>query len=164
MEKFIRFLLFFVCGIIIVKDILYKDVTAIFPTEKERSETKYIIIHHTATCEQFTIGEVDDYHTKKGWGSGFGYNLYICNHVVYKVKDIDSPTANALNHNYDAVAICVQGDFDKETPDYLTLAELRITIQILKICYPDAKLVTHGEVNATKCCGENLKNEIQKWK
>lgn len=152
------------CLVVLAKNAVYQDVSVIFKTTAKRTETKYIIVHHTANCEHFTIGEVDDYHTHKGWGSGFGYNFFIQDHKVFKVKDADSPTANALNHNYDAVAICVDGDFDEQEPDAVTIAELWVLIKYLKIKYPNAQLISHSDVNETKCCGENLKRIIHEWK
>ena len=144
---------------------VYQDVSDIFPAKSDRGDTKWVTIHHTATTNHRKVGEVDDYHRNhNGWGSGFAYHIYICDHRVYLVHALSDATGHALYHNYDAVAICVAGDYDVENPDCITLAELWITQRILRWIYPDAQLSAHCDLNETSCCGRNLINHVEKWK
>ena len=142
----------------------YKDVTCIFPEERERSETKYIIVHHDAIPHETTIANIDYQHRViNGWGSGFAYAFNLKDGLIYQVKGANKFTANAINFNHNSVAVCVHGDFDVEEPSTIQLSELYVLLKILKFRYPDAEIVTHGELNTTSCCGMNLKKNIDKW-
>ena len=165
MGKNIRVCLWTILVLYCLASILYRDISDIFPTERERSDTKYITIHHTDTEREPTVGEVDYYHRQcNGWGSGFAYHIYIQGWRIQKVHDLDAATGHALSHNFDAVAVCVAGDFDTQEPSPIQIAELWITVRILQWIYPDAELTTHSDLNATSCCGENLKKHVEKWK
>lgn len=142
----------------------YKDVTVVFCENRVRASTKYIIIHHDEIPHEITISDIDNYHRNHNqWGSGFGYNYYLKDGNVYNTKPADAPTANALNHNHDAVAICVHGDYNTEEVSVIVRIELWLLIQSLKIRYPEAELVCHCDVNSTECCGSNLINLIREW-
>ena len=45
-------------------------------TLKKRSETNYIIIHHTEVRGRHDVKEVHQWHLDKGW-AGIGYHYYI---------------------------------------------------------------------------------------
>lgn len=142
----------------------YKDVSVVFGESRQRAETKYIIVHHDCIDHETTIADIDEYHRNHNqWGSGFAYNFYLKDSKVYQVKPTDAPTANAQGHNYDAVSICVHGNFDKEEVTMTQQFELYLLIQYLRIRYPDAELKAHCDINETSCCGDNLIKLIRKW-
>lgn len=165
MERFVKLCFGIVLvGHMLLSIFLYEDVCDIFPTEKKRTSTKYIVIHHTACPLAYTVAEIDDYHrNKKGWGSGFAYHFYLKGCKVYKVHELEAATGHALSHNFDAIAVCVSGDFDREVVSKQTEYELYLLVHSLKLVYPDAKIVTHGELNKTSCCGANLQKIVKKW-
>lgn len=167
MGKVIRWLCRFCAIILFLKglfSLVYQDVSEIFPAMGDREETKFVTIHHTKTMNHCTVGEVDSYHrNNNGWGSGFAYHFYICDHKVFKVHDMNSATGHALHHNYDAIAICVSGDFDKEEPDFITIAELWILTKVITVIYQDCKITAHCDLNITGCCGKNLIEHVRKW-
>ncbi len=168
MGKIIRFLYKCAAIALAVKgavSIVYQDVTDLFPAIQDKVETKYITIHHTATMQHYTIGEVDNHHrNNNGWGSGFAYHVYIRDHKISLVHKLSDATGHALHHNSDAVAICVAGDYDVENPDWLTLAELWVVQKTLSLIYPEAQLTAHCDLNETSCCGKNLLKHVEKWK
>ncbi len=166
MAKSIRLLLLIVCIALIGWNTIYHDVTHIFKhsNQTERNTTNYIVIHHDDIPYDTDVASVDNYHANHNkWGSGFAYHFYIDASGITQVRRIDKAGAAQIDHNWESVGICLNGDFDKRPPTLYQRILLDALVYFLRWKYPDAKVVPHSELNATDCCGKYLREYIKKY-
>lgn len=129
---------------------------------KRRKPTEYIILHHAAasTC---TAQQVHQWHLNAGY-VGIGYHYFVRKDgSVYRGRPYDTVGAQCEGYNSNAVGVCAEGNFMSETmPDAQKGAIVELCRELLAI-WPDAKVVGHGNCNATACPGANYPlAEIQK--
>ena len=143
---------------------VYHDVSHIFrhSNQTRRTSTRYIVIHHDSIPRPTDVAEIDAYHRQE-WGSGFGYHFYIDHSTITQVRGLDMMGAHTINYNHCSIGICLNGDFDTQEPTAFQLMALKGLVAFLKLKYPDAKVVGHGDLNDTKCPGRNLKRKIDQW-
>lgn len=145
---------------------IYHDLTHIFKHSNlsPRTETNFIVIHHDDIPYESDVASVDDYHANhNNWGSGFAYHFYIDASGISQVRRIDKASAAQLDHNWESVSICLNGNFDTQEPTPCQLIMLDALVYFLKWKYPDAKVVSHSNLNETNCCGKYLKDYITKY-
>ncbi len=144
------------------------NITEIFtPSEKQRTETKYIIIHHDAINNHIfnhvPLFEIEEHHKKKGY-QYFAYHYYISvSGNVYQIHNDNEKTNHAEVVNSISVAVCLQGDFNIEKPSRKQYNSLIKTLIYLKKKYPKAGIFKHRDVASKKrptdCPGTNINLE-----
>lgn len=121
-----------------------------------RSGTEAIVLHHAA-AKTAAPEQVHAWHLKNGW-AGIGYHLYIRKDgSVHAGRPLWASGAHTLNHNYNTVGVCCEGDYETETAMPETqLRALRETLRYLRALYPDAAVKRHRDYNATACPGRHF--------
>lgn len=124
-----------------------------------RKETRYIIVHCSATSPSMAVDAamIDRWHRAKGW-LGIGYHKVIRRDgVVEPGRDENTVGAHTLNYNAFSVAVCLAGGVAEgtEIPETnFTDAQWAALEQVVRewlVKWPDAKVCGHRDLNATAC-------------
>jgi N-acetyl-anhydromuramyl-L-alanine amidase AmpD len=123
----------------------------------KRKDTKYIVIHCSATRPEMDIGveEIRKWHMAKGW-SDVGYHFVIRrNGKVEKGRIINDIGAHVAGYNAVSVGVCLVGglngngravnNFTQEQMESLVS-----TVQYLKGLYPSAEVLGHRDLSPDK--------------
>lgn len=81
-----------------------------------RKETKYIILHCTATPEgkNYTVEDIHKWHLNNGWsGIGYHYVIYL-DGSINQGRNFDSVGAHCVARNKDSIGIVYLGGLDKD--------------------------------------------------
>jgi N-acetylmuramoyl-L-alanine amidase len=126
-----------------------------------RQETKYIIIHCSATRPSQDIGfeEINKWHRQKGW-NGCGYHFIIKrNGIIEDGRPTDAIGSHCRGYNHNSVGICMVGGVSE---DDHTIAEdnfegdqwssLKTLVEELHEKYPEAEIKGHYHFNPDKQC------------
>jgi N-acetyl-anhydromuramyl-L-alanine amidase AmpD len=126
-------------------------------TLKKRTETNYIIIHHTEVKGRHDVKEVHQWHLNKGW-AGIGYHYYIDKDgQIFEGRHRDTLGAHVKSHNGDSIGVCFEGHFDKEKMNEKQLEAAVLLISVLSLAYGNAAIRGHRNFNSKKSCpGANL--------
>ena len=126
-----------------------------------RQETKYIVIHCSATPPSMNIGakEIDRWHRERGWLK-IGYGKVIKRDgTVEQGREDDAVQAHVKGYNHTAYGLCLVGgsnEYDiKQSEDNFTAEQwesLKKTLEELLKKYPDARIVGHYELDESKTC------------
>lgn len=120
----------------------------------KRGTTNYIIYHH-AEAESCTIQDVDQWHKERGW-LGCGYNFFVRKDgSIYKGRGMDTIGAHCLNHNFESVGICAEGNYMVDSMPDVQKQSLIALGRYVRSLYPQARPVGHRELNSTDCPGNN---------
>ena len=136
-----------------------------------RKETKYIIIHCSATRPSQDIGyeEINRWHRSKGWLS-CGYHRIVRrkNGTVEQGREDNEVGAHCRGKNHNSISVCMVGGVNEEdiniwednfTPDQWTA--LKETITELHKKYPEAEIYGHYKFSDTKKCPSF---DVEEWK
>lgn len=132
-----------------------------------RARTDYIVIHHTAMMSNIktSILAIADIHMKQHGWSSIGYQYLIMNGNIYKLHNDNDIAPHTEGYNSSSIAICVHGNYSKEFLSETDRNKLIWLIKKLQDKYriDASKVVKHGDLNATECCGNNINiNELRK--
>ena len=134
------------------------------------SKIKWIIVHHTAfpysqNPDQFKA--TNEYHRQKwnmksslGFYGGYNYEI-AADGNVRKFREEGEETAAATGHNFDAVHICLDGEFDVELPtdaQIKSLTKLLIEVQD-RHEVPLSNVVPHRTFANKTCYGSKLSDD-----
>ena len=120
-----------------------------------------IIIHCSATRrnQRFTVDMLRDCHNARFNGKGIGYHYYIeKDGHLYQTRDEEEVGIHARHYNAHSIGICYEGGLDENGKDTDTRtpeqrAALIALLRSLKIDYPDAQIMGHGELEGVhKAC------------
>ena len=120
-----------------------------------------IIIHCSATRrnQRFTVDMLRDCHNARFNGKGIGYHYYIeKDGHLYQTRDEEEVGIHARHYNAHSIGICYEGGLDENGKDTDTRtpeqrAALIALLRSLKIAYPDAQIMGHGELEGVhKAC------------
>ena len=125
----------------------------------KRKETRYIVIHCSATPSNMDIGaeDIDHWHKERGW-SGIGYHEVIRRDGSLELgRGVNAVGAHVRGYNSLSVGVCLVGGVDaSNTPtNNFTKAQFKTLVRSLKFykaLFPDALVVGHGELNKGKAC------------
>ena len=141
-KHYIYTIIFFALSVVIILwslakkvDLNIVDVQSAFNKGTIRTETKYVVIHHTAGDTSAVVNDIVKTHFKKNQWEGIGYHFFIhSNGTVYQLRnDNESQVPHAFGFNDNCVAICISGNFSEyECPDNLWEIALELTRQELK--------------------------------
>ncbi|HBO3276633.1 TPA: N-acetylmuramoyl-L-alanine amidase [Pseudomonas aeruginosa] len=126
---------------------------------KERSITKYLVVHCAATKPSMDIGlrEIRQWHRQRGW-LDIGYHFVIRRDGTVELgRPVNTIGAHVADHNYESVGVCLVGGIDATgaPENNFTDAQfksLRELLDKLKVDYPSAKIVGHRNLDRNKAC------------
>ena len=120
-----------------------------------RRTTELIILHHEAATAA-TARQVHSYHLTKGW-AGIAYHYFVRKDgKIYRGRPEGTVGGHTAGYNAASVGVCFEGNFQTETMGERQLEAGRELIDYLLGRYPDARVLRHGDVNATACPGKNF--------
>ncbi len=142
-------------------------------------DLKYIVIHHSATPENFTVDDIRHLHVQGNGYSDIGYHflvnkeglhtgrpvLYAGAHTVADkwscAYDSDFPD---VSFNHEGIGLCIIGDFSKRPPCEELINEAAYAIKRLagkyKIKLDRAYIIGHNKVSYTICPGKHTMDKI----
>lgn len=145
------------------------DLTTAFKTNsKKNCKNKYIVLHHTGSNGANLISDILKQHLKENGWSKIGYHYFIDNeNNVFQLLPETEGCPNALHRNFDAVAICLAGDYSQKQVSEETLQTLAALCKdiMFRNQISIENVVKHCDVpdNNTECCGNNFDlNEFKK--
>ena len=112
----------------------------------KRKETKYIVIHCTATSQLATVQAIKNYWKQVlGW-KNVGYYAIIMpsGNVEYLAED-DDVTNGASGYNSVSVHISWLGGEKSDNRTYPQIESMKNLVKTLREKYPDAKIVGHRD-------------------
>lgn len=142
-----------------------------FLSYKKRPETKYLVVHCSATQpkDSFDWKTIDQMHRQRGW-LGIGYHFVICTDGTIQMgRPVDVIGAHVSGHNDESIGICLIGGVDKNSKsvDNFTNEQkesLKQLLDYLRFKYEDkVEVLGHRDfANVKKDCPcFNVKNWYQ---
>ena len=119
-----------------------------------RRQTKYIVVHCSATPPDADIGadEIDTWHKERGW-SGIGYHAVIRRDGQVEFgRHFDEVGAHVKGWNTRSVGVCMVGGVDATgTPENNFTQDqfdslVAVTV-VLERAYPEAEIVGHRDLS-----------------
>jgi len=136
---------------------------------RDLSDLKYIVIHHSVTSEDCTVGKLRQMHLNKGY-SDIGYHFLITKDGLKVGRGIQYNGAHALSEksdikmNHHGVGICIIGDFSKvEISDKLvneTAYAIKKIAEKYEIPINRKHIIPHYAVDYTACPMEKTMKKI----
>lgn len=128
----------------------------------QRSETKYIVVHASATKPTLDIGrrQIREWHIAKGW-SDIGYSLVVRrNGLLEAGRHVDDVGAHVAGFNSSSVGLCLVGglypngteaddDFDGLYTKEQASA-LKNVLLFYRGLYPSAEILGHRDLSPDK--------------
>jgi len=119
-----------------------------------RLETKYIILHHRAGPGDAEC--IHNQHLQRGY-VGIGYHFYIRKDgSIYRGRPLRSIGAHCLNHNYNSVGVCFEGNFENEQMADAQKKSGKWLVGHLRGIFASVIVVGHKDMMATVCPGKNF--------
>ena len=136
----------------------------------------HIVIHHDAGNNNFAT--VNNWHKQKwNWKSSLGfycgyYYFLEKSGKVYQARRDNEEAAHTVGKqphywNRNSIGICLQGNFNNETPSLAQVSALRELLFRLEIKYkiPKTEIYGHREISSTTLCpGKHLEKLIRDYK
>lgn len=119
----------------------------------KRKATDYIVLHHRAG--EGDVESIHRTHIARGW-AGIGYHFYVRkNGEVFRGRPINTAGAHCVDCNKMSVAICFEGNFEKEnTMPAVQIKAGQELVSCLKQIYPLATVKRHRDFGGTACPGK----------
>jgi len=113
----------------------------------------YLVIHHTESHD-VPATEIDKWHKDgRGW-LGIGYHFLIrTDGSIEQGRPENVVGAHTLNYNSQSIGICLTGKFMTNKPTPAQMDALEELLTALRGRHPQAKIVRHGDLQATSCPG-----------
>lgn len=138
---------------------------------EKRTVTDFIIVHHSATDrDSTTFASIKNYHINNNGWDNVGYHKVI--EASGKIYD-GMPEGNVGYHclhagyNYNSLAVCLTGNFQKQTPtqEQLTSLEKVLSDWQAKYNIPKDRILGHRETGAsTACPGNSLVTFLENYR
>lgn len=138
-----------------------------------RKYTRNIVVHHSAS-DVGDAFEINRWHVNRGW-SGIGYHYVILkNGTVQRGRPENAVGAHCIGQrNFDSIAICLIGNFEKYPPTKEQMKSLIWLIRYIRKRHGKLPVQRHSDNQATACPGrlfphqELLKeleeNDVPEW-
>lgn len=126
-----------------------------FQELKTRSETRRIIIHHSASPD-VPAAEIHRWHLANGW-AGIGYHFVIRqNGDIEEGRPLETIGAHAGPEvNPDSIGVCLTGNFTEQPPSGEQIDSLLQLVPCLLESYQsELAVLRHCDVAATECPGQ----------
>ena len=112
-----------------------------------------IVLHHAAASSA-SVETVHSWHRGNGW-AGIGYHFYVRKDgKIYRGRPENWIGAHTVGKN-DAIGICAEGHFDKETMSSAQKNAIVSVLQYLYEKYGVLSVTRHKDWDATACPGKN---------
>ena len=141
-------------------------------TERPLSEIKFLVVHHSVTSKDATIGQIREIHLARGY-SDIGYHYLISAGGLKEGRDIRFRGAHALSEkapyldtdmNRAGAGLCIIGDFSKAPPDDNLINETAFAVKRiagkLGIKIDRKHIIPHSAVSYTACPGKGTMEKI----
>ena len=120
-----------------------------------RRETRYLILHHTASTSA-TPQEIHDLHVRNGW-SGIAYHYYVRKSgLIYRGRPEDTQGAHCRGYNGVSIGVCFEGNFETDVMFAQQFMAGKALITDILRRYPGIEVKGHRELNATACPGKKF--------
>ena len=135
-----------------------------------RQETKYIVVHCSATRPSMDIGvaEIREWHLSKGWAD-CGYHLVVRRDgTIEPGRNLSVVGAHVAGFNGGSVGVCLVGGLTETGAPFLQrmdlytpqqLDSLRYALEFLHRMYPGAQILGHRDLSPDK----NKDGKIEPW-
>jgi N-acetylmuramoyl-L-alanine amidase len=118
-----------------------------------------IVVHCSASEEgkDFTIKDIRRWHKANGWKRE-GYHYFVRLDGTIEVgRPLEEAGAHAKGYNSNSIGVCYCGgiDKDKKPKDTRTNEQKKSLVELLKTLkalFPNAKIVSHHDLNKGKAC------------
>ena len=121
-----------------------------------RSRTDYIALHH-AEASKCTVEDVHRWHRDGNGWSGIGYHFFVRKDgTIYEGRPLNTMGAHVSGKNNCSIGICAEGNYMSETMPVEQKKAICELLVSLKLLYPSAKIVGHGEIGDSNCPGNNF--------
>lgn len=121
---------------------------------KTRSNTRRIIIHHSAS-KDVPAQEIHRWHLANEW-AGIGYHYVVrSDGTIERGRPEDTVGAHSgTEGNPDSIGICLTGNFTETAPAEAQIDSLVWLIQDIILRYGELNVIGHCDVMATACPGK----------
>ncbi len=117
----------------------------------KRNSTEYIFLHHAAG--DGSVLAIHNAHLALGW-SGIGYHFYVRKDgSIWRGRPLDSAGAHADGYNYNSIAVCAEGNFEREQMSEIQKRSVTLTAAYVWEKFPGLLDKKHKDVNYTACPG-----------
>jgi N-acetyl-anhydromuramyl-L-alanine amidase AmpD len=126
-----------------------------FDTLRSRTQTRSIVIHHSASPD-VSAADIHRWHLEKGW-SGIGYHYVIRKDgTIEEGRPLEMQGAHAgPKVNPDSIGICLSGNFMQYPPADKQMASLlRLVFWLRNYYRSQLTLLRHKDLMPTKCPGD----------
>lgn len=128
---------------------------------KQRTETQWLVLHHTAT-RQATVDSIHRHHRDVNGWLGFGYHFFINRGGnVFNGRPMNSEGAHTLGYNHTSIGVCFEGNFESM---HMTQEQVDAGIELVRYIrklYPEVRVARHADLNQkNRCPGENFRTDI----
>ena len=127
---------------------------------KQRTETQWVVLHHTAT-RQATVDSIHRHHRDVNGWLGFGYHFFINRGGnVFNGRPLNSEGAHTLGYNHTSIGVCFEGDFESM---HMTQEQVDAGIELVRYIrnlYPETRIARHKDLNNSSCPGKNFRDDI----
>tara|TARA_R100001129_G_scaffold185899_1_gene175627 strand:+ start:3386 stop:3817 length:432 start_codon:yes stop_codon:yes gene_type:complete len=130
-----------------------------------RKETKYIVIHCSATKPTMDIGayEIDRWHRERGWLE-IGYHFVLKrNGIIELGRPMEAVGAHAKGYNDESISLCLIGGLNQKNKPEKNFTDeqwkaLDNSLEFLKKIYPVAQIIGHNEISNKACPCFDVRN------
>jgi N-acetylmuramoyl-L-alanine amidase len=144
--------------------VIINDARLVFRgTQRRRSNTSVIVVHHTGTTASQSVRDIHNYYLarKDPDGStyiGIAYHYYIRKDgTVWRGREERTVGGHAgAEANPISIGICFEGNFEEETMSEKQLDAGAELIKDILTRYPGLEIKKHKEYFATACPGRNF--------
>jgi N-acetylmuramoyl-L-alanine amidase len=124
-----------------------------------RSETKYIVIHCSATPPDMDIGveEIRKWHKARGWRDVGYHDVIRRDGVIEEGRQVNEIGAHVKGYNKQSVGVCLVGGVDDDNSPERNFTEkqyksLKRILRFYMALFPDAIIVGHNDLDKHKAC------------
>jgi len=134
-----------------------------------RKETKYIVLHCSATrpSQDIDANTIDNWHRARGFFK-IGYHYFITRDGQRQLgRGPDEMGAHAKGYNNNSISICLAGGVEEDdykkaennfTPQQFT--ELDKLLEELVTVYPYAHIIGHNQISIKECPSFNVQTYL----
>lgn len=142
------------------------DLADAYDSGRNRRSTDYIVIHHTAMMSNIktSVLAIASMHMKEHGWSSIAYQYLIMDGKIYKLHNDNDIAPHTEGYNSSTIGICIHGNYSREHLSDSDKKRLVWLVRMLQDRYKldRSKVVSHGDLNATECCGSNINiNDIR---
>jgi len=112
-----------------------------------RDDTRYIVIHCTATPPTTTVGSIKAGWIARGWSQVGYHELIEYDGTVNQLADCEEIVNGVKGHNYHAYHICYIGGDTGDTRSLSQKVSLMDRIFAAQTIYPNAEVVGHRDLS-----------------